>query len=119
MELGVTTNVVDDRVVLSVSGEIDVATAPQLREELLKAVHEGRGTVVLDLLGVTFLDSTGLGVIVGGLKRARSNDGDLVLVVDNRSILKVLEITGLTRVFSVHATVDDALTAEAGTPPSS
>jgi anti-sigma B factor antagonist len=94
--------------VLSVSGEVDVATAPQLRERLVDLVSEGHAHLVLDLNRVGFLDSTGLGVIVGCLKRARGNDGDLVLVCEQRSILKVLEITGLTAVFQIHPTVEAA-----------
>jgi anti-sigma B factor antagonist len=64
---------------------------------------------VVDLEGVDFIDSAGLGVLVGGLKRARSHDGDLVLVATGRSVLKVLELTGLTRVFEIHASRAGAL----------
>jgi anti-sigma B factor antagonist len=86
--------------VLSVQGEVDVYTAPQFREQLIQLV---------DLEGVEFLDSTGLGVLVGGLKRVRSHDGDLALVCTQRRILKVLEITGLTKVFTIHDSVDAAV----------
>ncbi len=95
--------------VLGVSGEIDVYTAPSLRERLLDLAQQGTTRVVVDLSAVSFVDSTGLGVLVSGLKRFREAGGDLVLVVVQPQILKVLEITGLTTVFSVHATVDDAL----------
>jgi anti-sigma B factor antagonist len=95
--------------VLSVQGEIDVATAPQLRERLVEAIGAGHTHVVLDLSEVGFLDSTGLGVIVGCLKRARANDGEIVLVTEQRSILKVLEITGLNSVFRIGDSVDDVL----------
>jgi anti-sigma B factor antagonist len=85
--------------VISVVGEIDVATAPQLRESLHGVIAEGRSTVVLDLLGVTFLDSTALGVLVGGLKRCRELGGELHVVVADARIRKIFEITGLNKVF--------------------
>jgi anti-sigma B factor antagonist len=111
MDLGFSTAPHGSWAVLSVRGEVDVATAPQLRERMVDLVSQGSAKIILDLGDVGFLDSTGLGVIVGCLKRARANDGDIVLVCDQRPILKVLEITGLTTVFGVHATVDEALAA--------
>jgi anti-sigma B factor antagonist len=87
--------------VIAVSGEIDVATAPQLRESLHRVIAQGEATVVLDLLGVTFLDSTALGVLVGALKRCRELGGELHLVVADPRILKIFEITGLTNVFTI------------------
>lgn len=95
--------------VVSAAGEIDVATAPPLRDRLQALTAAGRSTVVVDLLGVSFLDSTALGVLVGALKRCRESGGDLPLVITEPRILKVFEITGLTDVFSIHATVDDAV----------
>jgi anti-sigma B factor antagonist len=94
--------------VLAVKGEVDVYTAPRLREKLVELVSQGRHRIVVDLEGVEFLDSTGLGVLVGGLKRLRSNDGDLGLVCTQSRILKVFEITGLTKVFSIFDSVDAA-----------
>jgi anti-sigma B factor antagonist len=94
--------------VLAVKGEVDVYTAPRLREKLVELVSEGRRQLVVDLDGVDFLDSTGLGVLVGGLKRLRSHDGELELVCTQSRILKVFEITGLTKVFSIHESVDAA-----------
>ena len=87
--------------VIAVSGEIDVATAPQLRECLHGVIAQGESTVVLDLLGVTFLDSTALGVLVGALKRCRELGGELHLVVADPRIMKIFEITGLTNVFTI------------------
>lgn len=101
------------RTVISVTGEIDVYTAPSLRERLNELVAAGHYDLVVDMGGVEFLDSTGLGVLVGGLKRARSHDGSLRLVCDQEKILKVFRITGLTKVFPIHATLDDALAAPA------
>jgi anti-sigma B factor antagonist len=97
--------------VLAVRGEVDVYTAPRLRERLIELVSQGNHQVVVDLEGVDFLDSTGLGVLVGGLKRLRSHDGDMILVCTQPRILKVFEITGLTKVFSIHDTVESATAA--------
>src|ERR687893_2887603 len=108
MDLGLDVTERDGYAVLSVHGEVDVYTAPRFRERLIELVTEGRHQIIVDLQGVDFLDSTGLGVLVGGLKRLRSHDGDLVLVCTQSRILKVFEITGLTKVFAIHATVDEA-----------
>lgn len=95
--------------VVAVVGEIDVATAPALAEHL--GVHEEAAApaVVVDLLGVSFLDSTALGVLVGSFKRLRESGGVLKLVIAEPRILKVFEITDLIRVFPIFATVDEAL----------
>jgi anti-sigma B factor antagonist len=95
--------------VVSVTGEIDVATAPELRTQLVDLVGEGRTKLIVDLQAVDFLDSTGLGVLVSTVKRARSGGGDLTLVCTHPHLLKVFEITGLTKVFAIHDTLDAAL----------
>jgi anti-sigma B factor antagonist len=92
---------------IAVMGEIDVATAPQLRETLHGVIAQGRSTVVLDLLGVTFLDSTALGVLVGGLKRCRELGGELHVVVADARIRKIFEITGLDKVFPLANALDE------------
>lgn len=97
--------------VLAVRGEIDVSTAPELRERLLEIAENGQPVVVVDLSDVSFVDSTALGVLVSGVKRFRSTGGDLRLVVTQPHISKVLEITGLNDVFAIYATADDALRA--------
>jgi anti-sigma B factor antagonist len=100
--------------VARVAGEVDVATAPRLRETLLTALTEGRRHLVLDLTGVEFLDSTGLGVIVGLLKRARTLGGDLRLVCPNAAVRRVFEITALDRTMPLSDTVDAALAGAEG-----
>jgi len=102
------------RTVISVTGEIDVYTAPTLREQLNEVVAAGHYDLVVDMTGVDFLDSTGLGVLVGGLKRVRSHDGALRLVCAQEKILKVFRITGLTKVFPIHATLEEALASGSG-----
>ncbi len=109
MDLGLDVAERDGWAVLSVTGEVDVYTAPRFREKLIELVSQGKHQIVVDLEGVDFLDSTGLGVLVGGLKRLRSHDGDLALVCTQNRILKVFEITGLTKVFSIHDSVDSAV----------
>lgn len=109
MELSLETEAVADRTVLRVTGEIDVYTAPRLRERLVELADSGTRHVVVDLELVEFLDSTGLGVLVGGLKRARASEGSFVLVCDQPRLLKIFRITGLERVFELYPSVAKAL----------
>ena len=100
--------------VVDVEGEIDISTAPRLRELLIDLVSKGNYQIVVNLEKVGFLDSTGLGVLVGGLKRVRAHDGSLDLVCTQERILKIFKITGLTKVFGIHQTVDQAIAAMKG-----
>ena len=100
-DFDVSADVADGIATVSVRGEVDVYTAPQLRERLYAVVGDGATRVVLDLSAMTFIDSTGLGVVVGALKRLRESGGDLVLRSPSRSTRKVLEITGLTRIVEI------------------
>lgn len=111
MEVQVTTEDVGTRTVLRVAGEIDVASTDRVRERVGQLLSAGRSDLVVDLSDVTFMDSTGLGLLVGTLKRVRLADGRLVLVVGSEQLLKVFRITGLTQVFTIHGTLDDALAA--------
>jgi anti-sigma B factor antagonist len=95
--------------IVDVEGEIDVYTAPRLRELLIDLVNNGHYQLVVNMEKVEFLDSTGLGVLVGGLKRVRAHDGSLDLVCTQERILKIFRITGLTKVFGIHDTVDEAI----------
>ncbi len=108
MDLGLEDTEVNGKTVLSVRGEVDVYTAPRLRERLVELVAAGSRQVVVDLQAVDFLDSTGLGVLVGGLKRLRSHEGDLSLICTQSRILKVFEITGLTKVFTIYPDIETA-----------
>jgi anti-sigma B factor antagonist len=112
VELTVDSRQEGSRTVVVVNGEIDVYTAPSLRERLNELVAAGHRDLVVDMQGVDFLDSTGLGVLVGGLKRVRSLDGSLQLVCGQEKILKVFRITGLTKVFPIHPTLEGALDVE-------
>ena len=101
----------DGAEVVDVAGEIDVYTAPRLRELLIDLIGKNTCHLVVNLDGVEFLDSAGLGVLVGAMKRARARDGSLDLVCTRAQILRVFKITGLTQVFGIHETVDQAIAA--------
>lgn len=95
--------------VLTATGEIDVAAAPGLREQLVDLIEGGTVELVVDLDGVDFIDSTGLGVLVGAVRRARAAEGDVRLVCTNSRLLKVFDVTGLDEVFTIAASIDDAV----------
>jgi anti-sigma B factor antagonist len=101
-----------DCAVLRIAGEVDVYTAPQLREQVVQLVNSGIRHIVADLGGVDFLDSTGLGALVGSLKRLRSHDGSFKLAASTSRTLQLLQITGLTRAFALHPSVLDAITTD-------
>lgn len=95
--------------VVSLYGELDVATSPELREQLIRVVGDGRARIVLDLEGVDFLDSTGLGTVVAALKRARTHGGDLRLVCTRGRITRLFELTGLDKAVPLLPTLDAAV----------
>jgi anti-sigma B factor antagonist len=95
--------------VISLAGEVDLYTAPEFKQQLLDVIAQGGKDVIVDFTNTTFIDSTTLGVLVGGVKRLRTNDGQLSLVCSDRNITKIFEITGLDRVFTIYATRDEAL----------
>ena len=97
--------------VIDVGGEIDIYTAPRLRELLIDMVSKNNYQLIVNMDKVEFLDSTGLGVLVGGLKRVRAHDGSLDLVCTQEPILKIFKITGLTNVFGIYQSVDQAIAA--------
>ena len=109
MDVSVTSRANGDRTVVDVTGEIDVYTAPALREELASLIDNENTDLIVDLTSVSFMDSTGLGVLVGALKKVRTLGGDLRLVIDQEKILKVFRITALTQVFTIHESLDAAL----------
>ena len=99
----------DDSYVISLAGEVDLYTAPEFKQQLLEVIGQGGKNVVVDFSNTTFIDSTTLGVLVGGVKRLRTNDGQLSLVCSDRNITKIFEITGLDRVFAIYGTRDEAV----------
>ncbi|MBB2986315.1 STAS domain-containing protein [Terracoccus luteus] len=111
MELSISRADHGDRTVVRLGGEIDVYTAPLVREKLDEQITAGRTDLVVDLTDVTFLDSTGLGVLVGRLKLTRTMGGSMRLVGTDDRVLKVFAITGLDKVFEVHPDLESALAA--------
>ena len=95
--------------VIALSGEVDLYTAPEFKQQLLEVIGNGAKNVIVDFSSTTFIDSTTLGVLVGGVKRLRPNDGQLSLVCSDRNITKIFEITGLDRVFAIYGTRDEAV----------
>jgi anti-sigma B factor antagonist len=98
-----------ERALIALAGEVDLYNAPEFKAQLLDAIGGGAKHVVVDLSDVTFLDSTTLGVLVGGIKRVRPDGGTMTLVIDNEQINQIFEITGLNRVFPIFQTRGEAL----------
>src|SRR5918911_4025645 len=99
----------DGAYVISLSGEVDLYTAPEVKQQLLEVIGQGGKDVVVDLSDTTFIDSTTLGVLVGGVKRLRPTGGQLTLVCSDRNITKIFEITGLDKVFPIYGSRDEAV----------
>lgn len=108
MELKMATRSAGEWAILDVEGEVDIYTAPSLRDQVSGLVDEDRNRIVVNLLGVGFMDSSGLGALVAALKRVKERDGDLRVVCDEGPVRRVLSITGLQQVFSVFPTVEAA-----------
>ena len=94
-------------------GSLDVATSPAVRAALLQSANEGNTEIIVDLTKLQFLDSTGLGALIGAHRRALEKGGKIRLVVNEGPISRLLNITGLVRVFPVYHTVEDARRDEA------
>jgi anti-sigma B factor antagonist len=100
-ELQVSVSGTDQKYEIRLLGELDLSTAPQLREELLRLTDGGGPEIVVDLSELAFIDSTGLSVLITGLKRVRQQGGEMALRSPSPNTRKVLEITGLHEVFSI------------------
>lgn len=109
MDVRVTSRDIGPRTVVEVDGEIDVSSADVLRDQVAELLDRDRTDLVIDLRAVRFMDSTGLGVLVGTLKKVRLAGGQLQLVIDSERLLKVFRITALLQVFTVHETIEAAL----------
>jgi anti-sigma B factor antagonist len=114
-QFDLTEDTVDDRThVITVSGEIHVSTAPTFSRRLNDAIGQGKTAVVLDLAGVTFIDSTGLSVLLNGLRRVTRRGGRMAIVCTNPTVLRLFEITRLDTTFEIVRTRQDALAAVGG-----
>lgn len=109
VDFGVTTAREGDFTVVAVAGELDVYTAPVLEETLGDLVDGGKVTLVVDLSEVTFMDSTGLGLLIKALKWTREKNGALHVVANTDKVLKVFRVTGLDSVLSLHETRAEAV----------
>jgi anti-sigma B factor antagonist len=103
-----------DTHVIELGGEVDLYTAPEFKERMVQVIEDGKKHLVVDLSKATFIDSTTLGVLVGGVKRLRPSGGSLALVCTDQNISKIFEITGLDRVFPIHKSRDEALQSLGG-----
>jgi anti-sigma B factor antagonist len=99
----------EDTQVLDLEGEVDVYTAPTLRQVIVEQVDGGTKNLVINLENVQYLDSTGLGILIGGVKRLKEQGGSLRLAGPSARITRIFEITGLNKIFEVYATEADAL----------
>ena len=98
-----------DAHVVTVAGEIDIFTAPELKQRVAAAIDSGAETVVVDLSGTTFIDSSSLGILIGAHRRVEHRHGRFVVACDNPAIVKTFKITGLDQVFAIVPTVQDAV----------
>ncbi|WP_158868430.1 STAS domain-containing protein [Leifsonia sp. AG29] len=107
--MNITTTVRPDGVaVLAAEGRINLVTAPEVRREVQRAVDEGHARIAMDLTAVEFIDSSGLGALISGLKTARMAGGDLRIAGAADQVTSVLRLTNLDRILRVHASADDA-----------
>ncbi len=99
--------------VVAVRGEIDLFTAPEFKQHVSAPIDAGIATVVVDLLETTFIDSSSLGVLIGAHRRLKLRGGSLVIVCNSDAITKTFRITGLDGVFTLAASLDDAVNGDA------
>lgn len=108
MELEVTTEISASDCLVHVSGEVDVYTAPRLKAALTESVDRGCNLIIVDMGNVGFIDSSGLGVLVGALRRVKEARGELRLVCSRDNVVKIFRITGLDKVFPMFSSVAEA-----------
>jgi anti-sigma B factor antagonist len=95
--------------IVAVSGEVDIYSAPALKDKITELLESGQSTLIVDLSGVAFLDSTGLGALVEARAATAEAGGSLPLVCSQERILKLFTITGLDGIFTIHPSVGDAV----------
>lgn len=108
MDLSLITTEFDGRTVLEVAGDIDLSTSPKLRARVIEIISVEHHYLVVDLTAVAFVDSTGLGVLVGAQRRMRNVGGLLILVVPPSPVRELFHVTGLDRVLTLVDCIDDA-----------
>jgi anti-sigma B factor antagonist len=95
--------------ILQVEGEIDLSTSEDFKRAVYDMIEGGKKNIVIDLSGVGFMDSTGLGVLVGALKKTRMLGGTVRLICNNDTILKTFTLTGLDKVFLIYNNLRECL----------
>lgn len=110
MDIKVNTRVLNEKAqAVEVQGEIDVYTSPRVKETINELIEKGHYQLVINLEGVRYIDSTGLGVLIGALKKVREHSGRILLVCTNPQIKKIFNITGLVKIFEIFKDEDEAL----------
>jgi anti-sigma B factor antagonist len=115
-DLTLSTRTEGSATVVAAEGEVDLSTIPQLSEQLESLINDGQVDLIIDMAGVNFIDSTGLGVLVGARKKALAKDGSVQLARLQPKVLKIFRITQLTEIFPVYESVADALESVSGHP---
>ncbi|MHB9035362.1 MAG: STAS domain-containing protein [Armatimonadota bacterium] len=97
--------------IIELTGEVDAYTSARFREIMVELIDDGGTDLVINMCNVEYIDSSGLGALVGGLKRISERNGKIVIVCDGPQVRKVFEITGLEKVFPIYGAEDAALQA--------
>jgi anti-sigma B factor antagonist len=95
--------------IVELKGEVDLFTAPAFKEAVYEILDAGNNRIIIDLSGLEFMDSTGLGVLLGALRRLRTTGGSLALVCDRENIVKIFQLTGLDQVFTIYEKIEDCI----------
>jgi anti-sigma B factor antagonist len=114
IDLNISSTKTGEFMVINLEGEVDVYSAGMLREEIINQVDNGEYNIVVNLSKVAFLDSTGLGVLVGGLKRVKPHDGQLGIICQQEKILRIFRITGMDKIFPIYSGVEELGRARVG-----
>ena len=110
MELKIESKQVDkEMVVIDLEGDMDVFTSPNLKETIIKLLKEGSIYLLINLTKVGYMDSTGLGVLVGSLKRVREHKGEIGLISPHPRVQKILDITDLVTIFKIYKNEEEAI----------
>jgi len=106
----------DEIAVVVAVGELDLHSSPPFKEALVGAIEGGTTRVVVDLTGVSFIDSSALGALIGGARRSALSGTELMIVCPPGAVARVIDLTGLHRAFAIYPTREEALGASAVTP---
>lgn len=110
LDIKITTHkLTDDAVMAEIHGEIDVYTSPKVKEALTELTDKGKYNLIINLEGVRYIDSTGLGVLIGALKKVREHNGTISIICTNPQIKKIFNITGLVKIFGIYKDQSEAL----------